>query len=1216
MAITNAAANIRRSRIAVLAVLLILAAIPAFAQEDPPEALELNENCTVSILNRNALVSPASGWTIPNVPANFGRVRARASCIIDGVTRFGESVLFDVIADGDVNVPPITLGATTPIPEIMTLTATVQTLSAPGATAQLTVNGVYAGNTARNITGSAAGTTYTSSNPAIATVSAEGLVRAATSGTAIMQATNEGASGLLAIRVVLSADSDGDGIPDDVEIAAGLDPGNPVDALEDADHDGLSNIDEYTSGTGINDPDSDDDTIPDGEEATAGADGFVTNPLLPDTDGDGLRDALEIQTGTDPTDRNSFDLTRALSRLDVTPPSFTLLVNTLVGEAYTQLVVTGRLIDGNSIDLTSTTRGTTYTSSDLTICNFGSPDGRVYGANDGACTVTVGNSGFSGTVAGTVRTFAPLAISQIQIPGYANNVEISNGYAFVAAGSAGLQVVDVTNPAVPAIVASRDTSGTAIDVRILGRYAYVADGNAGLQIIDIVNPAAPVLTGGTDTPGEAQDVMVANGIAYVADGGAGLTLINVSSASSPIVASTISIGTTARGVDVSGNYAVVVGDGGTLRIINVANAASPQTVGTLNIGGEPKDVRVSGTLAFVAAYTGGVKIVDFSTANAPVVIGSVPGSAPDGFVPRDVDVAGRFAIFAEQLFPNAVPFVDVTAPSVPRLKGIINFAPLGDYAGTGIAVAGPYVYMTGESFFVGNDFGTSGDTRLFIGQYLPLEDLAGVPPTIAITSPAPGVTQYVGAQLTAIADAQDDVAVAQVQFNVNGEAVFTDTSAPYAYTFTIPAGTSSLSISVTAVDLGGNSASASRTVPVVPDPLTTVSGIAVDAGGAPLVGATVTTINDLSVLSGPGGAFSIFSVPTVRGDIVANIRFTAAGGTQLTGSSAPVPPNRGGVTDVGTIVAIDAAYEQNIGTFVSSCDDCNYLYNLPFPFTFYGVTYSQVYVGTNGYVTFTGGDSTYTETLPAFNSLPRIAAFFDDLYGRSQGGLYVNSSLPGRFVITQQTVQHYEFGGSNTLQIILYADGRIQFAYRGMTALLTGSISGLTPGPGQPFQQVDYSTSRNVEVPSGTAVYEYFTDTNPFDLDNGFVVFSPRAGGGYNVRTILSTLPPQQLDLSGGPAGVSARPVGTEGVTTHAQNIFAKAEVEIRSSTDLRWKGHANTDHRGVFHLKKVPAGGVSVVLKRNGEIVGTGAAVFETGPGKPNAVHLDITPPAVASKP
>src|ERR1041384_6270770 len=191
-------------------------------------AAQLNENCTVSVLNRNVRVNADGSWVLPNVPANFGYVRARATCIINGQTVSGESDPFLLGPNATVNLPKIKFGSTTPIPTAITITAPALTLTTIGATTQLSVVATYGDNTTRDVSAAAAGTQYTASNAAIATVTANGLVQAVSAGTVLIQATHEGRSGMIAIQVSPGGlDSDGDGIPDDVEVSLGLDPHNP-----------------------------------------------------------------------------------------------------------------------------------------------------------------------------------------------------------------------------------------------------------------------------------------------------------------------------------------------------------------------------------------------------------------------------------------------------------------------------------------------------------------------------------------------------------------------------------------------------------------------------------------------------------------------------------------------------------------------------------------------------------------------------------------------------------------------------------------------------------------------------------------------------------------------------------------------------------------------------------------------------------------------------
>ncbi len=97
------------------------------------------------------------------------------------------------------------------------------------------------------------------------------------------------------------ADSDGDGLTDELETALGTDP-----LLLDSDADGVSDSDEIDFyGTDALAPDTDDDELDDAEELLT----YGTNPLLDDTDGDDVSDGEEVAAGSDPLDAESVPAT-------------------------------------------------------------------------------------------------------------------------------------------------------------------------------------------------------------------------------------------------------------------------------------------------------------------------------------------------------------------------------------------------------------------------------------------------------------------------------------------------------------------------------------------------------------------------------------------------------------------------------------------------------------------------------------------------------------------------------------------------------------------------------------------------------------------------------------------------------------------------------------------------------------------------------------------
>lgn len=121
----------------------------------------------------------------------------------------------------------------------------------------------------------------------------------------------------------------------------------------------------------------------------------------------------------------------------------------------------------------------------------------------------------------------------------------------------------------------------------------------------------------------------------------------------------------------------------------------------------------------------------------------------------------------------------------------------------------------------------------------------------------------------------------------------------------------------------------------------------------------------------------------------------------------------------------------------------------------YGQSYSSFYVGSNGYITFTQPDTDYSETLADHFDTPRISVLFDDL-SPSEDTTVSWRQLSDRVVVTWEAMTEYGTG-SNTLQVEMYFDGRIQLAWLGVTT--PDAIVGLSDGLGLPggFTETDLS---------------------------------------------------------------------------------------------------------------------------------------------------------------
>jgi uncharacterized membrane protein len=277
----------------------------------------------------------------------------------------------------------------------------------------------------------------------------------------------------------------------------------------------------------------------------------------------------------------------------------------------------------------------------------------------------------------------PVEIGLFDSPGEAGGV--------LADGSAGLRIVDVMDPADPSELGFYETPGRPVELFVSENYAYMAEYNEGVLILDVSNPITPTLAGTYQysTTGYANDVFVQDDYAYVADWTGGLRIVDVSDPANPVEVSVYADLPNVWQVFVAGDYAyvveVVVNQPYWLHIIDISDPAVPTETGAIETADWIWEVFVEGDYAYIANYDAGLSIVDVSDPANPVEVGSY--SAPDVL---DVIARGDYAYVASSDWDGGFLVLDVSDPANPVLVGTYN--PGGVFWPFHLALSGPYAY--------------------------------------------------------------------------------------------------------------------------------------------------------------------------------------------------------------------------------------------------------------------------------------------------------------------------------------------------------------------------------------------------------------------------------------------------------------------------------------------------------------------------------------------
>jgi hypothetical protein len=245
----------------------------------------------------------------------------------------------------------------------------------------------------------------------------------------------------------------------------------------------------------------------------------------------------------------------------------------------------------------------------------------------------------AGNLAFVAEGFSGLEILSITNPAHpvrlgayttnsAQDLCVVGGLAYIAAGNGGLQVVDVSNPAQPLPLGGLVTNMSAVSVRVVGNLAYVAcptvisqfghPMTAGLQIIDVSDPSQPALL--STTSSDANAVALVGNLALTAGLNSGLQLFDVSHPAAPFSLGSFAppppppppfllLGQAASDVQAASNLAYVTFGSNGLWVVDVSNPSAAVDVGRFTTIASAQKVVLSGNTAYVALGNGGLQII-------------------------------------------------------------------------------------------------------------------------------------------------------------------------------------------------------------------------------------------------------------------------------------------------------------------------------------------------------------------------------------------------------------------------------------------------------------------------------------------------------------------------------------------------------------------------------------------------------------------------------
>jgi len=230
------------------------------------------------------------------------------------------------------------------------------------------------------------------------------------------------------------------------------------------------------------------------------------------------------------------------------------------------------------------------------------------------------------------------------VSGVSTGVCVKDNVLYMVSYNYGLKIFDVSNLSNVQQIGQLPITGFPYRVSVKGDYVFVANSTSntggGMQIIDVSDPAVPVLV--SSYTAYADFVAVGENVAAITGGGRPLSILDVSDIANPQLKTDYKLPLSVNEICVNGDMAFTGSNG--FRVFDVSDKTKPEQIGYNETAGDM--AAVSGSLAVYIPKSMGapnpINIMDISDPTNPVKRGHYIASA----MTYDLDLVGNYAFVA------------------------------------------------------------------------------------------------------------------------------------------------------------------------------------------------------------------------------------------------------------------------------------------------------------------------------------------------------------------------------------------------------------------------------------------------------------------------------------------------------------------------------------------------------------------------------------------